>query len=130
MRFFTCRVTWRAADVARGTASGCDTALRPRGRARVAARGAGGADAWQEATRTPCGRHVWLDIEGDRILLIGESVPLFIRKISPYFFRVGLCSHTVLPCRRRGRVASVGSHRGRLRSRGPESTRSPIKTRA
>ena len=30
-----------AADVARGTASGCDAALRPRGRARVAR--AGGA---------------------------------------------------------------------------------------
>ena len=29
----------RAADVARGTASGCDTALRPRGRARVARTG-------------------------------------------------------------------------------------------
>ena len=28
---------------------------------------------------------------------------------------MGLCSHTVLPCRRRGRVASVGSHHGRLR---------------
>ena len=31
---------------------------------------------------------------------------------------------------RRRRVASVGSHRRRLRLRGPESTRSPIKTRA
>ena len=31
----TCRVTWRAAaDVARGTTSRCDAALRPRGRAR------------------------------------------------------------------------------------------------
>ena len=29
----------RAADVARGTASGCDAALRPRGRARVARTG-------------------------------------------------------------------------------------------
>ena len=33
----TCRLTWRAAaDVARGTASGCDAALRPRGRAQAA----------------------------------------------------------------------------------------------
>ena len=50
---FTCRMTWQAAaDVARGTASRCDAALRPRGRARVARTGAGGADAWQEATQT------------------------------------------------------------------------------
>ena len=33
------RLTWRAADVARGTASGCDAALRPRDRARVARTG-------------------------------------------------------------------------------------------
>ena len=64
------------------------------------ARGAGGADAWQETTQTGprgrrVGRHVWLDIEEDGILLIGESDPLFKRKISRYFFRVGLCSHTV-----------------------------------
>ena len=38
--------------MARGTASGCDTALRPRGSARVAHAGAGGADEWQGATRT------------------------------------------------------------------------------
>ena len=33
------RMTWRAADVAHGTASRCDAALRPRGRARVARAG-------------------------------------------------------------------------------------------
>ena len=41
------------------------------------------------------GRHVWLDIEGERRILIGESVPLFNRILSPYFLCVGLCSHTV-----------------------------------
>ena len=53
-------LTWRAAaDVVRGTASGCDAALRPRGRARVAR--TGGAKAGprgSEATRSrerPCG---------------------------------------------------------------------------
>ena len=40
---------WRAAaDVARGTASRCDAALRPRGRARVArAGGAKDTSTWQ-----------------------------------------------------------------------------------
>ena len=33
------RLTWRAADMARGTASRCDAALRPRGGARVARTG-------------------------------------------------------------------------------------------
>ena len=41
------------------------------------------------------GRHVWLDLEGERRILIGESVPLFKRILSIYFLRVGLCSHTV-----------------------------------
>ena len=37
--------------MARRTTSRCDVALRPRGRAWVAMRGAGGANAWQEATQ-------------------------------------------------------------------------------
>ena len=49
-------------DVPRGTNSGCDAALRPRGSARVArAGGAQGATKWQgghAATWAPVGRHV------------------------------------------------------------------------
>ena len=64
---------------------------------------------------------------GTVTLCYQRGAPLFNRGYPLFFFRVGLCSHTVLPCRRRGRVASVGSHRGGLRSRGPESTRSSSK---
>ena len=73
------------------------------------ARGAGGSDAWQEATQTGprghrVGRHMWLDIEEERTILIGESVPLFNRVIFFFLFRVGLCSHTALTYA--GRVAA------------------------
>ena len=63
-------LTWRGTDL------GCDVALRPRGRARAAHAGrAGGADAWQEATRTVhvgarVGRHVAAGgshVEGPRV---------------------------------------------------------------
>ena len=50
------------------------------------------------------GRHVWLDIEEERTILIGESVPLFNRVVFLLFFRVGLCSHTALTYA--GRVAA------------------------
>ena len=113
---FTCRVTWRAAaDVARGTASGCDAALRPLGRARVArarrkrrrvARPRG-KEAMQPRGR-PCGApRVGLVIEGTGTKLIGESTPLFNRTVSCHFFRVGLCPTHLTFCRRRGRVAGV-----------------------
>ena len=41
-----------------------------------------------------------------------DCVPLFKGAVSLYFFRVGLCSHTILTfSRRRGRSASVGCTR-------------------
>ena len=62
--------------------------------------------------------------------LIGESFPLFKRVLLFYFFRVGLCSHTVLTLQvtwrhggRRIQPALI-AERG---SRGPESTRSSSK---
>ena len=63
-------------------------------------------------------------------LWLCRGAPLFNRQMSLYFLRVGLCSHTILPFRRRGRVASVGSPHGRVRSRGPESSRSSNPSRA
>ena len=73
------------------------------------ARGAGGTDAWQEATQTGPRNAVWgatcgWIIEEERIILIGESIPLFNRVISSFLFRVGLCSHTALTYA--GRVAA------------------------
>ena len=62
---------------------------RPRRRAH--------ADAMWGAT---CG---WI-IEEEKIILIGESVPLFNRVIFFFLFRVGLCSHTTLTYA--GRVAA------------------------
>ena len=75
------------------------------------ARGTGGADAWQEATQTgprgrPCGgprgwqgAHGYsgaLVTWGDGNAILRKGAPLFIRDLSRYFRRVGLCSHTVL----------------------------------
>ena len=53
--------------MAHGTASGCDAALRPRGRARAAHTGASGADAWPKPRRRAHvdareGRHVALGL--------------------------------------------------------------------
>ena len=106
-RGFTCRVTWRQltwrtgqGDMARETNPGCDAGTeatwqrqggprrRRTGRGQVAGRPRGHVGA-------RVGRHVWLDIEGERRILIGESVPLFNHILSLYFLRVGLCSHTV-----------------------------------
>ena len=105
----TCRLTWRAeadvaraeADVARGTNSGCDVALRPRGSARVArAGGALGAPSGRVTRGRPCGvPRIGSVIGGIETITRGEFTPLFIRIVSVYFLRVGLCSHTVLPCR-------------------------------
>ena len=58
------------------------------------------------------------------------TAPLFNRVFPLYFFRVGLCSHTILfiagDVATRRALDRVGSPR----SRGPESTRSLITTRA
>ena len=125
-------LTWHA-----GPARGCDVALRPRGRATAGPREAQvaltrGKRPPNGSTRTPRKDALWhrrvrtrrahgysgaLVKVGDGNAMQMKGVPLFNRRFSPYFFRVGLCSHTVLPCKRRGRVASVGSHRGRLQSR-------------
>ena len=96
------RLTWHMGqgEVTRGTNPGCDAAMRP----HVAAPGLPAQEAHrarQVAGRprshvgAHVGRHVWLDLEGERRILIGESVPLFMGILSPYFLRVGLCSHTV-----------------------------------
>ena len=93
----------------------------------------GGQPSGREATQPrgrPCGVPRGDSAKEEIGQLIGEFTPLVIRASSFSFLRVGLCSHTVLPWRRRGRMASVGSPHGRLRSRGPESTRSAIQARA
>ena len=136
------RLTWRAgpdgADVASeptwpaGPPRRYDVALRPRGTTRMAH--AEVAPSGREATSPrgrPCGApRVTEEIVGQ---LIGESFPLFKRVLLFYFFRVGLCSHTVLTLQvtwrhggRRIQPALI-AERG---SRGPESTRSPDQTRA
>ena len=55
----------------------------------------------------PCGATRVAEQRGDMRQLIGESSPLFNRVVLLYFFRVGLCSHTVLFCRTRGGLTSV-----------------------
>ena len=118
----TSRLMWRA-----GTTSGCDAALRPRGRAQAARarhmwrwRVAGGhAD---RSTRTPVrgatgqagrwrahGSSGALVTWGDGNAILRKGAPLFNRNLTRYFRRVGLCSHTVLTfCRWRGGLSGVG----------------------
>ena len=62
--------------------------------------------------------------------LIGESAPLFKRVLPLYFFRVGLCSHTILFISGDVETRRASDRGGNPRSRGPESTRSVITTRA
>ena len=80
------RLTWRATDVARGTASGCDAALRPRGRARVARTGSRSAVARPRGRRPrdnvgtrgrPCGAPRVSEERGDiRIVNRGIFSPI------------------------------------------------------
>ena len=58
------------------------------------------------------------------------TAPLFKRKESLYFLRVGLCSHTVLPMQDAWQLTGRRMWSRRLRSRGPESTRSSDPPRA
>ena len=110
-------------------------------------RGAGGADAWQEATRTdPRGRPSGAPrgrgfAYGGPTGKVGPGkylgavtqmryrAPIFKHAINLYFFRVGLCSHTFsilqvtwLQRTRQIRSAPIARHR----SHGLESTRSVI----
>ena len=125
--------TWRAGPPRR-----YDVALRPRGRTRVAHAGgapwrghvAGGHATTQVHVGARVGRHVSRSREEIVGQLIGESFPLFNRILPFYFFRVGLCSHTVLPLQDAWRHGGRRMRAERLRSRGPESTRSSIKARA
>ena len=107
------RLTWRA-----GPPRCYDVALRPRGRTRVAH--AGGAP------------NVHVSRSREEIIghLLGESSPLFNHVLPLYFFRVGLCSHTILTLQATWRLGGrrIGSEQ--RRSHGPESTRSPDQTRA
>ena len=66
---------------------------RPKWRGHVA----GGHATTQVHVGTRVGRHVSRSREDTLGQLIGESSPLFNRVLPLYFFRVGLCSHTVLP---------------------------------
>ena len=62
--------------------------------------------------------------------LVGESFPLFKRVLLFYFFRVGLCSHTVLTLQvtwRHGGRRILPALIAERESRGPESTRSSSK---
>ena len=65
--------------MAHRTASECDVTLRPRGSARVAHAGVGGADAWQGATRTGHadarqGRHVARLVSGGPTGIVLENL--------------------------------------------------------
>ena len=57
---------------------------------------AGGHATTQVHVGARVGRHVSRSREETLGQLIGESSPLFNRVLPLYFFRVGLCSHTVL----------------------------------
>ena len=112
---------WRAgpgaADVARGTASGCDAALRPRGRARVACTGrrrhigrghvAGGhvitlspwapvwGATWQAGEwRAHANSEPWLDFRGGNAISVYR--PLIYRRAFLFFLPCGTMSHTIL----------------------------------
>ena len=108
----------RAADVARGTTSGCDAALRPHGRARVARTGrkrrigrghmAGGhaitrstcalvwGATWQAGKWRAHGNSgPWLDVWGGNAISVYSPL-IYSGTSSSFFRRVGLCSHTVL----------------------------------
>ena len=76
------------------------------------------------------GRHVSRSREEILGQLIGESSPLFNHVLPLYFFRVGLCSTRSYLLQVTWRLGGrrIGSER--RRSRGPESTRSLITTRA
>ena len=110
----------RRADVALGTSAwmrrGTEATWQSHGRP---ARGAGGADAWQEATRTgPRGRPggaprgigggfayggpTGIVGPGKKLGAVTQMryrAPIFKRAEFRHFSRVGLCSHTVLACR-------------------------------
>ena len=137
--------------MARGTASGCDAALRPRGRARVARTGrrrrigrghvAGGhaimrstwapvwGATWQAGEWRAHGNSgPWLDFRGGNAISVYR--PLIYRRAFLFFLPCGTMSHTILLLQdtwRRTRRSILSKW---LRSRGPESTRSLITTRA
>ena len=119
----TCRVTWRAGPGGEltwraGPASGCNVALRPRGRATAGLREAqvaltrgrrprGGVHAGACEGRHMAGKDDSRRAHWYSGTLVREgggnanycmlALPLFIRVISHSFLRMGLCSHTVLP---------------------------------
>ena len=106
-------------DVARGTNSGCDAALRPCGSARVAcAGGAQGAPSGREARRPlgrPCGApRVGSVIEGIQTISRGSHSPIYTHHF-PFFSPCGTMFPHGLTCA--GRVAAqqasdpVGPHR-------------------
>ena len=77
------------ADVARGTNSGCDVALRPRGSARVArAGGALGAPSGRVTRGRPCGApRIGSVIGGKEIITRGNSLP-YLYASFPFIFSV------------------------------------------
>ena len=94
--------------MARGTNSGCDTALRPRGSARVArAGGAQGAPSDREATRPrgrPCGApRVGSVIEGIETISRGSHCHIYTHHF-PFFSLCGTMFPHGLTCA--GRVAA------------------------
>ena len=74
----------------------------------------------------PCGAPHVAEYRGYVMIVNRESSPLFNRVLSVYFFRVGLCSHTVLPLQDAWQHDGRRIRSRRWRSRGPESTRSSI----
>ena len=94
--------------MARGTNSGCDAALRPRGSARVArVGGAQGAPSGREATRPrgrPCGApRVGSVIEGIETINRGSHSPIYTHHF-PFFSLCGTMFPHALTCA--GRVAA------------------------
>ena len=111
---------WRA-DMARGITArvqrGADATWQSRGWPTRGARGAQGAAMWQGATRPRWS--MWAPVWGATWKRVGRwrahgivgpgnkfgavtqmryRTPIFNRIISKYFFRVGLCSHTIHFC--------------------------------
>ena len=107
-----------------GTASRCDAALRPRGRARVArARRTWRFTRGRRPRGCPGGtpRGIGAFAYGGPTGIVGHGkklgavtqmryrAPIFKRDIPWFFLRVGLCSHTSYLCRTRGSSMTVGS---------------------
>ena len=133
------KLTWRAGQrvdatwhwghvaeprLAHAGACGADSrGRRPSGRVHVGAR-VGRHVVGGFASGGPTGIVGPGNSGGTVTLWLCRGAPLFNRKISLYFLRVGLCSHAVLTCAGDVDTTQASDAIGWRRSRGPKSTQS------